>query len=401
MDVVVVGAGFAGLAAAESLRARGAEVIVLEARERVGGRVWSRELDNGALVEMGAEFILEGNDVLVETADRLGLGLWDKGMRYGQREPRNPSTVDVARIAEAGTRIRAALAELEPGRTVSAADLLERVELDPEEREVLRSRVEISSGSPVDTVAATDLAGLASLSAAPSWSVAGGNQRIALALAARLGDRVRLAGPVTAVIADDDGVRVATGSGEVDAAACVVSVPAPVLDAIAFTPRLDPARLGVTYGHAAKVFLPLREAPPTSAVMDVRGRYWCWTANGDDGVQPVLSAFAGSSPALDALGVQDGPERWLEAVGRLRPELPPTAGPPLLSTWADDPWARGAYSVRPPGGRETDLAAPAGRVLFCGEHTSTTSPALMDGALRSGRRAADEALALMAEARGA
>lgn len=396
MDVVVGGAGFAGLAAAESLHAQGAEVLVLEARDRVGGRVWSRELDNGAVVEMGAEFILEGNEVMLETADRLGLGLWDKGIRYGQREPRNPSAVDVDRIAEAGKRIRAALAELEPGNPVSASELLERVELDPQEREVLRSRVEISSASPVDTVAATDLAGLAALSAAPSWSVAGGNQRIALALAARLGDRVRLGEPVTAVSAADDGVRVMTASGEVDAAACIVSVPATVLGAIAFTPRLDPARLTVGYGHAAKLFLPLREAPPTSAVMDVRGRYWTWTANGDDAVQPVLSAFAGSGPALDALGVHDGPERWLEAVRRLRPELPPSAGPPLLSTWADDPWARAAYSVRPPGGRGTDLAAPAGRVLFCGEHTSSASGALMDGALRSGRRAAAEALPLTA-----
>ena len=224
MDVVVVGAGFAGLAAAESLRARGAEVIVLEARERVGGRVWSRELDNGALVEMGAEFILEGNDVVLETADRLGLGLWDKGIRYGQREPRNPSVLDVVRVAAAGAKVRAELEALDPAARLSAAELLERVELAPEEREVLRARVEISSASPAGTVAASDLAGLAAVSAAPSWGVAGGNQRIAYALAARLGDRVRLGEPVTAVAAAADGVRVATAAGAVDAAACVVSV---------------------------------------------------------------------------------------------------------------------------------------------------------------------------------
>ena len=400
MDVVVVGAGFAGLAAAESLRERGAEVIVLEARERVGGRVWSRELDNGALVEMGAEFILEGNDVVLETADRLGLGLWDKGIRYGQREPRNPSVLDVVRVAAAGAKVRAELEALDPAARLSAAELLERVELAPEEREVLRARVEISSASPAGTVAASDLAGLAAVSAAPSWGVAGGNQRIAYALAARLGDRVRLGEPVTAVAAAADGVRVATAAGAVDAAACVVSVAAAVLDAIAFTPALDPARLAVGYGHAAKLFVPLREAPPPSAVMDVGGRYWCWTATGDDGVQPVLSVFAGSRPALEALAVESGPERWFEAVRALRPDLHPD-GAALLSTWADDPWARAAYSALPPEGRMADLGAPAGRVLFCGEHTSSTSAALMDGALRSGRRAADEALALMAEARGA
>lgn len=401
MDVVIVGAGFAGLAAAEALEALGAEVLVLEARERVGGRVWSRELDNGAVVEMGAEFILDGNDVVLETAARLGLEVWDKGMRYGQREPRNPSAVDVGRIAEAGAQVRAALEGLEPGESISAAELLKGMDISREEREVLRARVEISSASPADTVAATDLAGLAAVSAAPSWGIAGGNQRIALALAARLGGRVRLGEPVTAITAAERGVSVATASGTVDAAACIVSVPASVLGAIAFSPQLDPARLGVAYGHAAKLFLPLREAPPPSAVMDVRGRYWTWTATGGEGVQPLLSAFAGSRPALDGLGIDSGPERWLAAVHRLRPELPPATGPPLLSTWADDPWARAAYSVSPPGGRGAELAAPAGRVVFCGEHTVQVSAALMDGALRSGQRAADEAFALTAAGRSA
>ena len=64
MRAAVVGAGLAGLAAAAELRRGGAEVVVLEARDRVGGRVWSRRLDNGAVVEMGAEFILPGNTVV-------------------------------------------------------------------------------------------------------------------------------------------------------------------------------------------------------------------------------------------------------------------------------------------------------------------------------------------------
>ncbi|MEA2455256.1 MAG: monoamine oxidase, partial [Thermoleophilaceae bacterium] len=88
MKAAVVGAGLAGLVAADELRRAGAEVVVLEARERVGGRVWSRRLDNGAVVEMGAEFILPGNTAIRELARRFGLGLWDKGMRYGRRDPR-------------------------------------------------------------------------------------------------------------------------------------------------------------------------------------------------------------------------------------------------------------------------------------------------------------------------
>ena len=88
MMVIVVGAGLAGLSAADELRSAGHDTVVLEARDRVGGRVWSHELPNGAVVEMGAEFILPGSSVTRELVDRLGLGLWDKGMRYGRREVR-------------------------------------------------------------------------------------------------------------------------------------------------------------------------------------------------------------------------------------------------------------------------------------------------------------------------
>jgi monoamine oxidase len=75
MRVAVVGAGLAGLTAAYELQRAGAEVVVLEARDRVGGRVWSRRLENGAVVEMGAEFVLPGNTAVRELAAELGLGM--------------------------------------------------------------------------------------------------------------------------------------------------------------------------------------------------------------------------------------------------------------------------------------------------------------------------------------
>ena len=104
----VIGAGLAGLAAADGLHRAGVEVVVLEARERVGGRVWSQRLPNGAIVEMGAEFILPGNTVVEATAERLGLGLWAKGMAYGRREPRGtdePVSEDDLRAAAADHRV--------------------------------------------------------------------------------------------------------------------------------------------------------------------------------------------------------------------------------------------------------------------------------------------------------
>ena len=116
MKALVVGAGLAGLVAADELQRAGADVVVLEARDRVGGRVWSRRLDNGAVVEMGAEFVLPGNTAIRELAERFGLGLWDKGMRYGQREPRG---VDVTpdELAHAVEAVGQALAEGAPDLT--------------------------------------------------------------------------------------------------------------------------------------------------------------------------------------------------------------------------------------------------------------------------------------------
>lgn len=85
--IAVVGAGFAGLAAADALAAAGHEVVVLEARERVGGRVHSVPFAGG-LVERGAEFVFEGHEQVHAMCARLRLTLADKGFPYGDREPR-------------------------------------------------------------------------------------------------------------------------------------------------------------------------------------------------------------------------------------------------------------------------------------------------------------------------
>src|SRR4051794_37468511 len=108
MRVVVVGAGFAGLAAADALVARGFDVLVLEARDRVGGRVWSRELPDGAVVEMGAEFILPDNSVIRGVAAGLGLSLFEKGTTYGDREPRGGTPVTRQELLAGYAAVRAA-----------------------------------------------------------------------------------------------------------------------------------------------------------------------------------------------------------------------------------------------------------------------------------------------------
>jgi monoamine oxidase len=165
------------------------------------------------------------------------------------------------------------------------------------------------------------------------------------------------------------------------------------MDRIAFDPPLPTALadpLGqITYGHAAKLFVPLRHPPEPSAVMNVPERYWTWTATGEAGrPQPVVSAFAGSERALDALDVGIGPERWLDSLTGLRDDLELDPGGSLLSTWADDPWARAAYSTSPPASVAEAVEEPAGPLAFAGEHTAGPHAALMEGAIRSGRRAA-------------
>ena len=123
--------------------------------------------------------------------------------------------------------------------------------------------------------------------------------------------------------------------------------------------------------------------------MSVPERYWTWTATGDGELaQPVVSAFAGSTPALDALEVELGPERWLDSLELLRDDLELDRSGALLSTWADDPWARAAYSTSPPAAVAEAVDEPTGPLAFAGEHTAGPHAALMEGAVRSGQRAA-------------
>ncbi|MEO5633792.1 NAD(P)/FAD-dependent oxidoreductase [Gaiella sp.] len=387
----MVGAGFAGLAAADALASAGVDVVVLEARDRVGGRVWSRELENGAVVEMGAEFILPGNNTLLSYVDRFGLELWGKDMLYGDRDPRGGIGVEPGSMQQAIAEIDEALQDIEPGR--SAAELLDSLPLDPGAAEAIRSRLEVSSAATAERVEATALSGLAAHSADICPSIAGGNQRVALALAAELGSAIHLSSPVDRISWNGDAVIVTAAGSETPVDRVVLAVPASVLDGIEFDPPLPgslrAAYAAVGYGNAAKLFVPLAERPPPSAVLSVPERYWTWTATGADGVQPVVNAFAGSAPALARLQVTEGPGTWLASLGQLRPDLALLPDDAVFKNWDADPWVRAAYSSERPS---TSAWAPAGPFHACGEHTCDGNAALMDGALASGRRVAQEIL---------
>jgi monoamine oxidase len=384
--VVVVGAGFAGLAAAEALAGRGAEVTVFEARDRVGGRVHSRRLDNDAVVELGAEFVLPGYDVLRETAARLGLGLFERGTLYGDRECRDGPPVTREELVAAYAALR------DPGGG-SVAEALERLVPSDGARAAIAARLAVSSGYELEDQAASTLAeGAAGFGDFPSHGVVGGNDRVALELARRLGTAVRTSTPVSRVARSSDGVVVRAAAQEVAAAACVIATPAPHALELDWDPPLPAwkreALAAVRYGQAAKLFLPLSSPVPPSQTLSVPLRFWTWTQHGT----PVASSFAGSPSALELLEIDRGPDLWADAVRALRPDLEYASASPLLSTWHDDPWARGAYSARALSSPLDDeaLARPVGAVAFAGEHTAGRWHGLMEGALRSGLRAATE-----------
>ena len=119
-DVIVIGAGFAGLAAATELADRDVVVRVLEARDRVGGRVWSDRA--GAVIERGAEFVLDGYEVLRGHAARFCLELTDTGMSYYVREPRGvPCTAEELQPRAERWQGRRARAPHPPGMPVGSA----------------------------------------------------------------------------------------------------------------------------------------------------------------------------------------------------------------------------------------------------------------------------------------
>lgn len=397
MKALVVGAGFAGLAAADELNRAGVEVTVLEARDRVGGRVWSVPFA-GSVVERGAEFILPDNQTVRGMADRLGLALVRKGTLYGDRDPRGGESVTREEVREGLARIAAEPAHADAARTL--AEALIQYELPPAVAEAIRARIEVSSGYPADRLAASVLReGGAAFGAFDTYTVEGGNDRIAREIAAALGDRVRLMSPVRRVAWSEQEVRVRAGTHLAVADVAVIAVPATLLGTIMFEPPLPDekraAEAHTAYGQAAKLFVALRTPAPPSQTLSVPGRWWCWTQLGADGrPAPFVAAFAGSPRALEALEVAAGPDRWLDELKQLRPDLDLDPDTALISTWQDDTWARAAYSAMSAkyGLDPGPWTRPVGPLVFAGEHTAGDWHGLMEGALRSGVRAAQQLL---------
>ncbi|MFL6178370.1 MAG: flavin monoamine oxidase family protein [Actinomycetes bacterium] len=404
MRIVVVGAGFAGLMAATSLQRAGHEVDVLEARDRVGGRVWSQELNPGdprTVVERGAEFVLDGYDVMAAVVAECDLSLAGMGMSYYVREPRGGVQTSAREVAACASVLRSAASGLDPITPLSDVAHALESSVDDAALAALLSRLEVTNGAPLSQLTAAAASDLTvAFDAHPSTRVDGGNQRLAIELSRRLHKAVRFGEVVRRIEWSDRSARVLTDVGALEADRVVLSAPLVVTRQFEFEPALPAAvvdvwaRAGVS--HAAKLHVPLVDGASSgpSAVQSVPDRFWTWTASDGSGhIQPVLHCFSGSEPALTALGVEAGARRWTERARDLRPELELDINRALLTTWADDQFAQGVYEYTTSAWRPTDddvLRRPVGTVHFAGEHTAGAWAGLMEGALRSGVRVAQE-----------
>lgn len=345
--VVVIGAGLSGLVAALELTARGHEVTVVEARDRVGGRVLTiREpFADGQFAEAGAARIPPNHNLTLQYAALFGLTL----------DRFYPNTGSFAEYTAGNRRL-----------------------VPPE----------------------------AFLAARPDYvKIRGGTDRLPLAFAAELGERIRLSSPVAAV-EQRQGSLVISGDGgwSIEADRVLCTVPLPVLERIQFLPLLSPEKLaaaggGFGYTPSTRVFVQFDqrfwelEGLNGWAVTDWPEELWhpTWNLPGPRGV--LLSYVRGERAlALDALDrpakVQAVLEHWEEVFPGARSQ----AGPHAVHSWQEDPWARSAWSS--PSGSELGqfgeaIRRPEGRVHFAGEHTSDRR-GWMQGALASGLRAADE-----------
>ena len=404
MKVIVVGAGLAGLSAARSLEKAGHSVVVLEARERVGGRVWSTTMANGVVVERGGEFVFGGYDTLGAIAREVGVELVPRGFNYGDRRPvghglgtREALVPTAAKMAEHRAQRAAA------GMTGSFADVFETTDIAPEDRALLTARFTIACGWRLDEVSERWPNPQPSIDGhsefvVPLW-IRGGNQLLAERIARELSE-VRLRSPAVAVEQEGEAVVVHIADGtNVHGDAAALALPLPLLREIRFAPALPAekaeayARMGM--GDITKLHVTLAQRVQPDAIQTTDIPLWAYTPAEHDGLSSVVASAAGGPAHRQALDIDHGnPAAFRERLHAAWPELDLGADA-LLTPWGLDPWARGAYSFHPvdwSDALETALTAPFGRIAFAGEHASEEQT--LDGVMRSGIRAAGDLLAL-------
>jgi monoamine oxidase len=441
-DFCVVGAGFAGLAAARRLIDRGQTVTLLEARDRVGGRVWNRSAADGTIASVGGTWLGKRQDRMFELCREFGLDVYpqydtgDTIMHLGgsNRRYQGIPALDIFSLANLGIaiwdldRIVKKMPLNEPWKT-SGAQALDSQTLgawidswwnfpsatarklitttmttlfcvDPHEVSLLGACVLARGGGKFEyyvdnTITETHL-------------VDGGVPELAVRMGAKLGNVLRLSSPVRRIKQTATGVDVVADGVTVDARRVIVTTPPFLASRIEYDPMLPPL-----HGQL------LRRLLTGSAIRGITiYDEPFWRSDGLSGMSvapelPVPVALD-QSPRSLSVGVlssymfgpqaikgamMDAAERrgvWLHALAaRYGPKaLSPRAH--LETDWAAEPWSLGGMIAHFAPGVLTNygeaLHEPAGRIHFAGSEHATEMHGLMEGAVRSGEHAADEVI---------
>jgi len=452
-DVVIVGAGASGLTAANKLKAAGKSVVVLEARDRIGGRLWTDDID-GAMLEIGGQWVSPDQDALIETIAELGLETYS---RY--REGEN------VYIAEDGERrlfegeifpvpaktegeivgliekLDALVAEIDPDAPwahprakeldeVSFAEWL-GTQTDDEEAKLNIGMFIAGAMLTKPTHAFSALQALLMAASAGSFSnlvdadfildkrVVGGLQQVPLGLAAKLGDAVRLNQPVRklrwAGLSSDagsnpeQGVVAVTDSLEVHAQRVILAVPPILYSRISYEPPL-PRRQHQLHQHLSMGFVikvhavyetPFWRAQGLSGTAfspyELCHEAYDNTNHGDS--RGTLVGFVSDEEA-DAVFALSADERKAAILESLSHYYGPEALNPVVyyeSDWGSEEWTRGAYAASfDMGGLArygADLRKNVGPIHFACSDMAGKGYQHVDGAIRMGRLVAEQIIA--------